>query len=110
LVWSTNLASPTITMVVDGAANRFVSLENGTVARLGENGAPQESLRIADVDSAAGLSLVSAPLQAWEIQASSNLTSWWVLGTVTNSGGRLDFSDPSSRTARTRFYRAVPVP
>ena len=35
LVWSTNLSSPCNAMVLDSSGNRFVSLFNGTVARIG---------------------------------------------------------------------------
>ena len=110
VVWSNNFASACNTMVVDPAANRFVSFDDGRVGRLEGLGTSGSGFSIMDAGSAAGLSLVSAPQLAWRIEASSNLTSWWVLGTVTNSGGRLDFKDPSVATARTRFYRAVPVP
>jgi hypothetical protein len=41
------------------------------------------------------------------IEASPNLKDWTSLGTVTNSYGAVQFSDPGLKNAPQRFYRAV---
>ena len=56
------------------------------------------------------LSLVSKPEQTWQVQVSTNLTSWISLGVVTNTSGGLRFSDPTIKRAQMRFYRTVPWP
>jgi hypothetical protein len=112
LAWSNNFAGACLSMVTDGSGNRFVSFADGGVARLGADSAAQTSFAIAGGTPATGvqLKLTSQMQQVWQIEVSTNLTSWKVLGTVTNTSGSLQFSDPSTRTARARFYRAVPLP
>jgi hypothetical protein len=110
LVWSNNFGRLCVAMLTDASDNRFVSFADGTVARLGPDGAPPQSFAIASNDKTQAQFSLTSGAQAWQIQASSNLISWWVLGTITNSSGGLQFSDPSSTKARVRFYRAVPLP
>ena len=113
LVWSNNFAQPCLAMVVDSSANRFMSFAHGTVARLGTDGSAPNAFLITPANSPASgpkLSLQSKPLQAWQIQTSTNLSTWSTLFTITNASGAFQFNDPSLRTARIRFYRAVPLP
>jgi hypothetical protein len=51
--------------------------------------------------------LTGIPLRTYEIQASSNLTSWQVLGTLVNSNanGVLPYTDPGASNLNRRFYR-----
>jgi hypothetical protein len=41
------------------------------------------------------------------MEASTNLLQWSSVATVTNTAGRLDFTDPLLPTRRSRFYRAM---
>ena len=84
-------------MVVDPSGNRFLSLSDGNVARLGEEGITSSS-SFAVAPATGGnvqFSLYGAPQQIWQIQASSNLTTWYLLGIVTNGPGGLQFTDPT---------------
>ncbi|MBI3848938.1 MAG: hypothetical protein HY298_01420 [Verrucomicrobia bacterium] len=45
-----------------------------------------------------------------ELQASTNLLTWSVLATVTNSFGTVTYSDPLGANPSRRFYRAAVVP
>src|SRR5260221_4210596 len=54
------------------------------------------------------LHLQGQPSQAYEIQASTDLTNWTVISTNQTSGsGALTFADPQAGQFRQRFYRAV---
>src|SRR5258706_530866 len=54
------------------------------------------------------LHLQGQPSQAYEIQASTDLTNWTVISTNQTSGsGALAFADPQAGQFRDRFYRAV---
>jgi hypothetical protein len=44
----------------------------------------------------------------WQIYGSSNLITWQGLGSVTNSLGEVQFTDPTALTRDQRFYRALP--
>ena len=44
---------------------------------------------------------------AFEVQASTNLSQWSPLTTVTNLTGTLEFTDPDAANYVRRFYRAV---
>jgi hypothetical protein len=111
-VWSNNLASPCVAMVVDASGNRFISLADGTVGRLQSDAVSQAELSATMGSGTEGirLALVSQPEQTWQVQVSTNLTSWATLGVVTNTTGGLQFSDPTINKARQRFYRTVPWP
>jgi hypothetical protein len=50
--------------------------------------------------------LAGAPLQAYDIDASSNLLDWYLLFTVTNTDGSIPVSDALSNASQ-KFYRAV---
>ena len=50
------------------------------------------------------------PQAAWQIQVSTNLTSWQTIATVTNDTAEMDFLDPSATNLTHRFYRALPYP
>lgn len=56
------------------------------------------------------LSLTSAPMSSWQIFGSTNLSTWDLLGTVTNAWGEAQFTDPGARELPRRFYRASPAP
>jgi len=111
-VWSNNFASPCVAMVVDASGNRFVSLNDGTVGRLRDDGVSQPGFSAAMGSNTEGLrlSLVSKPEQIWQVQVSTNLTSWVTLGIVTNTAGGLQFCDPTSKRTQSRFYRALQWP
>ena len=51
--------------------------------------------------------LQGSPQRTYEVQASTNLTTWSVLATLvdTNAGGILQYSDPGSPSFHWRFYR-----
>ena len=53
------------------------------------------------------LTLNGIPLRSYELQASTNLTNWSVLSTVTvsNGNGVLFYSDPTATNFSRRFYR-----
>ena len=110
LIWSNYFNQASIAMVTDATDNRFVSFADGSIARLGDDTSSQSFGIGSGPQAQASLSLQSQPQQVWQIQASSNLVSWWVLATITNNSGGIQFSDPSSRKVSRRFYRAVPVP
>ena len=44
---------------------------------------------------------------AYEIQASTNLSAWTSLGTITNTSRTMQFVDPTAANQPQRFYRAV---
>jgi hypothetical protein len=46
----------------------------------------------------------------YEIDGSTNLLDWTMLGTITNSYGTIEFLDPDATGLDRRFYRAVPLP
>ena len=52
--------------------------------------------------------LSGIPLRSYQIQASTNLTTWSVLTTLVNSNGNgiLQYSDPAATNFRRRFYRS----
>ena len=54
--------------------------------------------------------LISDPQLAWQILGSSNLTSWQLLGIVTNAFGEVQFTDPTATGSPSRFYKAQPQP
>jgi len=54
-------------------------------------------------------SILSDPHLAWQVRASSNLTSWQSLGTVTNSSTEVQFTDPGALNSARRFYQVLPV-
>jgi hypothetical protein len=110
LVWSNNFGQVCVTMLRDASDNRFVAFADGTVARLGSENTQTAFSIGGNGHAQPGLSLTSPVQDVWQIQASSNLISWWILGTVTNGSGTLQFADPLSKKASLRFYRAVPLP
>ena len=58
---------------------------------------------------AAGLTFSAASGHSYDVQASTNLTTWatiWSSGTVT-SNGWVAFQDPQGTTLPKRFYRLV---
>ena len=56
------------------------------------------------------LTLLSDPQLIWQILGSTNFTTWEVLGTVTNTEGQVQFTDPGALIRPRRFYRAAPGP
>jgi hypothetical protein len=56
------------------------------------------------------LTLLSGPQQAWQILGSTNLNTWDLLGTVTNTSGEVQFIDPAALGRSYRFYKAAPAP
>jgi len=56
------------------------------------------------------LTLLSDPQLIWQILGSTNFATWEVLGTVTNTEGEVQFTDPGALSRPYRFYRAAPGP
>jgi uncharacterized repeat protein (TIGR03806 family) len=57
------------------------------------------------------MTLTGSPGSKYQIQASTNLTNWAVLTTLTNSpGGQAQFTETNSSGFRYRFYRALFFP
>jgi len=55
-------------------------------------------------------SLLSGPGLTYQVQGSTNLSSWVNLGTVTNATGETQFTDPAGTNLPLRFYRATSWP
>jgi len=117
LIWSNNFTQPTIGMVVDRSTNRFVSFVNGTVGRLESDLAPPPSSHLMLSADRQGLSssgfrftLIGDPQLTWQILGSSNVTSWHALGSVTNSSGDVQFTDPTATGVPMRFYKTRRLP
>ena len=53
--------------------------------------------------------ILSDPQLAWQVQASSNLTSWQSLGTATNSSTEVQFTDAEALNSARRFYQVLPI-
>jgi hypothetical protein len=54
-------------------------------------------------------SLVGDSGQAFQILASTNLNDWQILGTLTNTFGEAQFTDPGALSNRSTFYRVAPA-
>jgi len=52
------------------------------------------------------LRLLAEPGSAYQIQSSSNLTTWETLATLTNRSGALYYLDKAATNAAARFYRS----
>ena len=46
----------------------------------------------------------------FELYASSNLTQWSWLATLTNQNGQMDYVDPGATNLPKRFYKAIQLP
>jgi hypothetical protein len=46
----------------------------------------------------------------YQIDGSTNFTGWSALGTVTNSYGTIQFTDPGATNLIRRFYRGLLLP
>jgi hypothetical protein len=53
---------------------------------------------------------VSDPQLVWQIQGSTNLQDWEILGLITNTPGVFQFLDPAANSMPWRFYQAIPWP
>lgn len=71
------------------------------------NTPPQLSSPVRTPNGPFQLTLNGIPLRSYELQASTNLTNWSVLSTVTitNGSGVFPYSDPTATNYRRRFYR-----
>ncbi|MBI3876052.1 MAG: hypothetical protein HY300_08885 [Verrucomicrobia bacterium] len=56
------------------------------------------------------LNFSGEPGRVYNIEASTNLVSWTVIATVTNSFGTTPVLDPNTLGLRYRFYRAIILP
>jgi len=56
------------------------------------------------------LSLAGGPAGVWSLQASTDLAHWTNIAVLTNTTGRLDFTDTLPAGATNRFYRAFQPP
>lgn len=52
--------------------------------------------------------LVSDPGSVFQVYSSSNLTAWTSLGSISNSFGEIQFTDPSSLLFPRQFYKVTP--
>jgi len=62
--------------------------------------------RAAQTSGGFTLTLISDPGSVYQIQVSTNLSSWQSLGTVTNVTGQAQFTDAGAANSKARFYRA----
>jgi hypothetical protein len=67
-------------------------------------------LSIARIPAGALVALAGAAGDRYEIQSSSNLTSWIPILNLTNATGTVQFIDPSATNLAYRFYRAALAP
>lgn len=51
--------------------------------------------------------ITSSPGLVLRVEATTNLTTWTLIGTVTNATGTMDFADTNSPSFKQRFYRVV---
>lgn len=56
------------------------------------------------------LAFTGQPDARYAIEASTNLTTWTLLGEAENNNGQVEFSDQDAAKFELRFYRAVRVP
>jgi hypothetical protein len=56
------------------------------------------------------LAFAGMPGGQYLVEASTNLTSWTLLGPALNDNGRVEFTDPDAARFALRFYRAVQAP
>lgn len=114
-VWTNNFGSVCNSLVLAPAGNRFISLDNGVVARLGDEASFTPSAPVLRVSGPGdGLTpqgfrftLVSQPNTVWQIFGTTNLSSWTSLGTVTNLSGEVQFTDPGATGKNASFYKAA---
>ncbi|MDB6122349.1 MAG: exported protein of unknown function [Pedosphaera sp.] len=77
----------------------FTSRPSLRVDRPGLEGLTPEGFR---------LTLLSDAQSVFMIQASTNLTFWETVATVTNTYGEAQFTDPGASSSSHRFYKAIP--
>jgi hypothetical protein len=58
-------------------------------------------------DGSFQFTLTTAPGNVYDILASADLLSWQTIGTVTNTTGTIQFTDPDAISFDRRFYRAI---
>ena len=57
------------------------------------------------------LTVAGPPGQAYDVQASPDLSAWTVIGSVTpGAGGSVDFTDTNTTNFPQRFYRTQQTP
>jgi hypothetical protein len=76
------------------------NFSGGAMLRANQNGV--EGLR----PEGFRMTLISDPNSIWKIFGATNLGTWDLLGTVTNSLGEIQFTDPAALNLSRRFYRA----
>jgi hypothetical protein len=115
-VWRTNFPGPPtywsypVTQVfVDASGNRFVTFSDGSIARIG-GPALQLNPQSGDGLGSGGFqfTLLSDLNASYEVRYSSNSTSWYSLGRVTNQLGHMQFLDSGAINASSRFYMIIP--
>jgi hypothetical protein len=113
-VWTRNFGLPSGTNLNDGAYTIYAvvndNVGNSTTIELGvtvnknSTVVPVKRLSNGQVQ----LSFPGIPARDYRVQASTNLSSWSDLGTVTvDSSGILQFQDAAAATLPYRFYRTV---
>jgi hypothetical protein len=117
LVWTTNFYHPPIPywthavtqVFVDASGNRFVTFSDGSIARIG-GATLQLNLPSGDGLGSGGFqfTLISDPNASFEVRYSSNFTTWYSLGRVTNQLGHMQFPDSGAINASSRFYTVTP--
>jgi hypothetical protein len=115
LVWSTNYGQECTRMLVDLSGNRFLGFANGSIARLANELPPRATVhlnRSLDGLSASGFrfSILSETQTVWQVMVSSNLNTWTALGTLTNTTGEVQFTDPAAIHQPSLLYKVLPWP
>lgn len=114
LLWSTNYSSPVVSTLIDASGNRFISRNDGSIAKLQADSINSTlSLTVAASDGFGSqgfrFHLTGAPSTVCQISCSTNLVNWQNLGMVTNAASPTPFTDPSATNSTIKFYRAVLV-
>lgn len=69
--------------------------------------APELGVPVRGISGSMQFTIYGNPTEVYAVQSSTNLVTWLVLGTVTNSGGTAQFTDGAAASFARRFYRAV---
>jgi large repetitive protein len=71
---------------------------------------PPQFTECSNLTNAMALEFTGEIGRVFEIHASTNLTSWTWLATVTNQTGQILYTDPQATNYPMRFYRAIQLP
>jgi hypothetical protein len=99
--------SATVILKLERGTNYIVGLPAAAAALIIDSGSPRPATGLLTdrCFHVGGL----GPDAAWfDVQFSTDTSSWTTLGTFQVIGGSIDFVDPDAQTSSSRFYRAVP--